>query len=511
MLPVHSIRYVQTAGVKPPKTAVARLKASEKPAVRTSGGKERLPDVHGVVAVHDEVVHFEKVAARYANDGAQIGFSFIGGNHAGNLPGTARKEKEKKSSRADSAGCKPSRDLPALPVVPIVKVIMSTETAPAAKPAYSFKHPFPARHLVNYKLTGPGSEKETRHHEISLAGSDITYLAGDALGLMPVNCPDLVEELITALYATGDESVPGRDGQPKSLREALRADYAITFADRKFIEAGGQRGVAELHAMVAPEKAAELRHYLQGKNELRDYVDILNEFPQLAFTPEEFVKLLGKLKPRLYSIASSQKASPDEVHLTVVNVTYNVRGRARKGVASTFLSERWPADRTAGVWVQNQQKHFSLPADGNTPAIMVGPGTGVAPFRAFMEERQALGAKGRNWLFFGEQRRASDFFYEPQFTQWERDGFMRLDTAFSRDQAHKIYVQHKLLERAKDIWAWLDDGAEFFICGDKERMAEDVHQALLKIVETEGGKTPEEALEYVETMRKIKRYKRDVY
>ncbi len=388
---------------------------------------------------------------------------------------------------------------------------MSTETVPAAAPAYTFKHPFPARHPVNVKLTGPGSEKETRHHEISLAGSGICYLAGDALGVMPVNCPELVEEVITALFANGDEPVTGRDGQPKSLRDALLTDYAITFADRKFIEAGAQRGVAELKAMTAPEKADELRKYLQGKNELRDYVDILNEFRQLSYTAEEFVKLLGKLKPRLYSIASSLKAHPDEVHLLVVNVIYPIRGRLRKGVCSTFLADRWPEEITAGVWVQNQQKHFSLPADGNTPAIMVGPGTGVAPFRAFMEERQALGAQGRNWLFFGEQRRGSDFFYEHEFTRWEREGFMRLDTAFSRDQAHKIYVQHRLLERAKDIWAWLDEGAEFFVCGDKERMAEDVHQALLKIVETEGGKTPEQALEYVEAMRKVKRYKRDVY
>ena len=388
---------------------------------------------------------------------------------------------------------------------------MSTETAPAATPAYSFKHPFPARHAVNYKLTGPGSEKETRHHEILLHGSGISYLAGDALGVMPVNCPDLVEDVITALYAKGDELVPGRDGQPKSLRDALLTDYAITFADRKFVEAGAHRGVTELEAMVAPDKADELRKYLQAKNDLRDYVDILNEFRQLSFTPEEFVKLLGKLKPRLYSIASSHCAHPGEVHLLVVNVTYTIRGRPRKGVCSTFLADRWPEELPAGVWVQNQQKHFSLPADGNTPAIMVGPGTGVAPFRAFMEERQALGAKGRNWLFFGEQRRGSDFFYESQFTQWDRDGFMRLDTAFSRDQAHKVYVQHRLLERARELWAWLDEGAEFFVCGDKERMAEDVHQALLKIVETEGGKTPEQALEYVEAMRKAKRYKRDVY
>ena len=389
---------------------------------------------------------------------------------------------------------------------------MSTETATAAAaPAFSYKNPFPARHAVNVELTGAGSEKETRHHEISLAGSGISYIAGDALGVMPLNCPELVEEVIAALQVTGDEPVPGRDGQPKPLRAALFSDYAITFADKKFVETAALRGAGELQALLAPERATELRAYLQGKNELHDYVDILREFPQLGFTPEEFVKLLGKMKPRLYSIASSLLAHPDEVHLLVVSVTYNIRGRSRMGVCSTFIAERWPGDATVGVWVQNQQKHFGLPADGNTPVIMVGPGTGVAPFRAYMEERQARGAKGRNWLFFGEQRRASDFFYESQFTRWERDGFMRLDTAFSRDQAHKVYVQHRLTERAADLWAWLDEGAEFFVCGDKERMAEDVHQALLKIVETQGGKTPGQALEYVEAMKKAKRYKRDVY
>ncbi len=388
---------------------------------------------------------------------------------------------------------------------------MSTETAPAEKPAYTFKNPYLARHPINFKLTGPGSEKETRHHEILLGDSGITYLAGDALGVMPVNCPDLVEEVVSALRATGEELVPGRDGQPKPLREALLTDYAITFADRKFVEAVVARGATDLVSLLALENSADLRQYLQLVNEAHDYVDILHFFPQVSFVPEEFVKLLGKMKPRLYSIASSLKAHPGEVHLTVVSVAYRIRGRLRKGVASTFIADRWGEDTTGGIWVQNQQKHFSLPADGTKPIIMVGPGTGVAPFRAFVEEREAHGATGRNWLFFGEQRRASDFFYEQQFTQWETDGFLRLDTAFSRDQSQKVYVQHRLTEHAKDIWAWLDEGADFFVCGDKERMAEDVHHALLRLVEKEGGKTPEQALEYVEGMRKTKRYKRDVY
>lgn len=384
-------------------------------------------------------------------------------------------------------------------------------TAPPAASPYSFKNPYSARCVANVKLTGAGSEKDTRHLEIALGESGITYLAGDALGVMPTNCPDLVEEVIGALRARGDEPVPGRDGAPKPLRDALFADYAITFADRKFVEAVAARGVPELQALLAPERADDLRRYLQGKNEAHDYVEILREFPQAAFTPEEFVKLLGKLKPRLYSIASSLRAHPAEVHLTVATVAYSIRGRARKGVCSTFLADRWSDGVAAGVWVQNQQKHFALPASGDTPMIMVGPGTGVAPFRAYLEERQALGARGRNWLFFGEQRRASDFLYEQQFTQWVSDGFLRLDTAFSRDQAEKVYVQHRLAEHAADVWRWLDEGAEFFVCGDKERMAGDVHAELLRIVEKHGGKSPEQAAEYLEEMKKAKRYKRDVY
>ncbi|HEX8311357.1 MAG TPA: hypothetical protein VF614_08580 [Chthoniobacteraceae bacterium] len=386
---------------------------------------------------------------------------------------------------------------------------MSTETAPA--PVYSHKNPFPARHTVNLKLTGAASEKDTRHHEISLEGSGLNYLAGDALGLLPTNCPELVEEVIRALHATGDEMVPGKDAQPKPLRDALFRDYALTFVEKKFVEAAAERGAALLKELLIPERIEDLRTYLTGRCCSHDYVDILREFPHVTFTPEEFVKLLRKLPPRLYSIASSLKAHPESVHLTVATVRWDSLGRPRKGVASTFLADRWSGDTTAGVFLQSQQKHFSLPADGNTPIIMVGPGTGVAPFRAFLEERQALGHGGRNWLIFGEQRRSQDFFYEDQFTKWVNDGFLRLDTAFSRDQTEKVYVQHKLRDNAKEVWKWLEEGAEFFVCGDKTRMATDVDNELHRIVETEGGRTPEQAKEYMEALKKGKRYKRDVY
>jgi sulfite reductase (NADPH) flavoprotein alpha-component len=389
---------------------------------------------------------------------------------------------------------------------------MSTEAvAPAPAVVYSNKNPFPARHLTNSKLTGEASEKDTRHHEISLAGSGLKYEAGDALGLVVTNCPGLVDELVAALKAKGDEPVPGRDGTPKPLRDALFSDYAITFIDKKFVEACVSRGAADLAPLLTPEKAEDLKKFLTGKGECSDYVDMLRQYPQVQFTPEDFLKMLRKLPPRLYSIASSLNAHPDEVHLTVATVTYQIRGRTRKGVASTFLAHRWEGETTAGVFVQSQQKHFFLPADKSKPIIMVGPGTGVAPFRAFLEERLVTGATGKNWLFFGEQRESQDFFYRDQFTKAVNDGALRLDLAFSRDQDRKIYVQTRMEERGADIWAWMQEGADFFVCGDKNRMAADVDAALLKIAEVHGGKTPEGAKEYVEGLKKEKRYKRDVY
>ena len=386
---------------------------------------------------------------------------------------------------------------------------MSTEAALAS--AFSHKNPFPARHLKNLRLTGAESEKDTRHHEISLAGSGLRYSAGDALGVVVTNEPGLVEDLIKALHATGEEAVIGRDGTPKPLRAALFSDYAITFPDKKFVEACVMRGATDLAPLLEAENIEALRTYLSGHNESHDYLDILQEHPQVAFGAEDFVKLLRKLPPRLYSIASSLNAHPDEVHLTVVTVAFRIRNRLRKGVASTFIAERWEGDTTAGVFVQSQQRHFFLPPDATTPIIMVGPGTGVAPFRAFLEERQITGSTGRNWLFFGEQRESQNFFYREQFTQLVKDGRLRLDLAFSRDQPQKVYVQTRLAEQGKDVWAWLEEGAHFFVCGDKERMATDVDATLHRIIEQHGGRTPEQAKEYVDAMKKEKRYKRDVY
>ena len=376
---------------------------------------------------------------------------------------------------------------------------------------YSRKNPFPATHPVNRKLSGEGSCKDTRHHEISLAGSALNYEVGDSLGLFATNNPMLVDAIIAAIGATGDEAVPGADAVPKPFRAALTGDFTITQPSKEFLKALVQRAgdaagqPRDLIADAAQKKVLE--DYLWGI----EFIDLVLAHPSVKWTPEEFVKTLRKLQPRLYSIASSLKANPESVHLTVATVRYESHGRAREGVASTFLAERWPADKTAGVFI-HMAKHFRLPEDPATPVIMVGPGTGVAPFRAYLQERKITGAPGKNWLFFGEQKRAVDFLYGSEFAQLQADGILtKLDTAFSRDQAAKVYVQDRMRENAKELWAWLQEGAHFYVCGDGERMAKDVDAQLHCIAETEGGKSPEEAAAYVEAMKKEKRYKKDVY
>jgi sulfite reductase (NADPH) flavoprotein alpha-component len=376
--------------------------------------------------------------------------------------------------------------------------------------AGDFKQSFIGRHVVNRKLTGPASEKDTRHHEISLQRAPVTYLPGDALGVHPQNPPELVDRVVRALGASGDEPVPSGAGTAP-FAEALRDVYNLSTPTRRLLELLISRGATDLEPLLDRANAEDLKHFLSGWNEAHDVLDVLEEHASIRLTPEELVGTLRKIIPRLYSIASSQKAHPDQTDLLVVSVRYTIRGRVREGVCSTWLANRWPVGETAEVYSQNQQKHFAMPADGDVPIIMIGPGTGLAPFRAFLEERRALGARGRNWLFFGEQRRASDFFYEEQFTGYVNDGFLRLDTAFSRDQPQKVYVQHRMCERARDIWAWLEEGAELFVCGDKERMAADVETTLCEIVQTQGARTRDQAHEYIEGLRRTRRYKRDVY
>jgi sulfite reductase (NADPH) flavoprotein alpha-component len=377
--------------------------------------------------------------------------------------------------------------------------------------AGDLKQTFIGRHLVNRKLTGSGSEKDTRHHEISIDGAAVTYLPGDALGVHPQNHPELVDRIMRAVSATGDELVPDGSGGSTSFHRALTEIFNLTTPSRRLFELLADRGADDLRPLMDRANAEHLKRYLTGWNEAHDVLDVLDDHPNIRITPVELVETLRKIIPRLYSIASSQKAHPGQVDALVVSVRYTIRGRVREGICSTWMADRWPLGASAPLYAQNQQKHFAMPPRGETPLIMVGPGTGLAPFRAFLEDRRTTGARGRNWLFFGEQRRASDFFYEDQFTGYVKDGFLRMDTAFSRDQPQKIYVQHRMRDQARDLWAWLEEGAEFFVCGDKERMAADVDAMLHEIVQTQGGRTPEEARDYVEDLRRTKRYKRDVY
>ena len=377
-------------------------------------------------------------------------------------------------------------------------------------PGYSQRHPVPAARTRSHRLTPEGSAKDTYHHVISLAEAGLTYRPGDALGIWARNPDAVVDAIVARLAAAGDAPVTiGADTLP--FREALAARFDLSLPSRRLLEACVAQGASTLAPLLEKGQEERLKAYLQAMDEAHDVLDVLDAASGAHFTPQEFVGLLRALQPRLYSIASSPRLHPGEAHLLVLTLTYQVRDRLRLGVGSTFANSRWPLGATAPVYVQDAQKHFAMPADPSTPMIMIGPGTGVAPFRAFVEDREATGAPGRNWLFFGEQSRAWGFYYEQEFMAWQARGLLRLDLAFSRDQPQKIYVQHRMREASRDIYAWLEDGAEIFICGDKARMASDVQAELTRIVASEGGRTAEQAAEYVAGLRKARRLKLDVY
>jgi len=385
----------------------------------------------------------------------------------------------------------------------------ATAPKPIASPSpYTRSNPFPGKLTVNRRLSGPESKKDTRHFEIDLTGWGLSFEVGDSLAVYPTNDPALVEEIIRAIGAKGDEIILAAKTQ-KPLREALLRDFSITQPTPKFLKAivGRASAAPMLKELLHPDRKLDLEDFVWGM----EVIDFLVEHPSVKFAPEEFVGLLTKLQPRLYSVASSLRAFPDQVHFIVDVVKYESNGRVRKGVCSTFMAER--ADDVPVPVYPSSAKHFHLPEDGNTPLIMIGPGTGIAPFRAFLQDRQVTGAKGKNWLFFGAQREGCDYAYKEDFARFKSDGLLtRLDCAWSRDQAHKVYVQHRLLENGAEIWKWIDgEGAQFFVCGDARRMAKDVDAALRKIVQEQGGKSVEQANEYVEKLKSDKRYKRDVY
>jgi sulfite reductase (NADPH) flavoprotein alpha-component len=383
---------------------------------------------------------------------------------------------------------------------------MPPETTAAASP-YTRTNPFPGKLVVNRSLCGEGSKKDTRHFEIDLTGWGLNYEVGDSMTVWATNDPALVDETLKAICAKGDEPVKGPKGET-TLRKALLRDCRITQTTPKFLKMIVERANAAplLAELLDPERKEDLDRYLWGM----EVIDFLTEHPSIKISPQEFIDTLAKLQPRLYSISSSLKAHPDSVHFTIDVVKYESHGRQRKGICSTFLAER--ADKVPVPVFPNTSK-FRLPEDGNTPIIMVGPGTGIAPFRAYLQERKAVGAKGKNWLFFGSQHQHCNYFYREEFDAFTRDGILtRLECAWSRDQADKSYVQHKMLGNGAEIWKWLNgEGAHFFVCGDARRMAKDVDAALRTIVQEQGGKSVDEANEYVEKLKSDKRYKRDVY
>jgi sulfite reductase (NADPH) flavoprotein alpha-component len=373
---------------------------------------------------------------------------------------------------------------------------------------YTRNNPFHSTVTVNRLLTGEGSEKETRHIELTL-DEGMTYTPGDAVGIIPENRLEAVTDVLTALGFTGDERVLDHYKVEISLGEALRTRLGIGKLARGSVGQYAKLAptIEGLKALTGPENKARAEDYCWG----RELVDLVTDFPGVVTDPQQLFHVLQRLTPRMYSIASSQAMHKDNVQTTVRVVRYEAHGLKRQGVASGHMGERAPVGGTFPIFLHSNAS-FRLPEDTSKPVIMIGPGTGIAPFRAFLEERQATGQSGNNWLFFGEQRAALDFLYKDQFQAMHKDGVLtRLDTAFSRDQAQKVYVQDRMQEHAAELYAWLERGAYFYVCGDATRMAKDVESALLDVIAKGSNGTLEHAAEYLAGMKKQKRYQRDVY
>lgn len=391
----------------------------------------------------------------------------------------------------------------AIPEAGAVAAVTDTVDPSKAKSGWGRKNPYISTVTDNRILSGADSAKEIRHISFDLGDSGLTYEAGDALGVMPVNAPDLVQAWLDRLNVPAETDIHG-----KRLVDLLSTGLEIMTPSRDLIRAIEPLAQDEelTHVVSNGDKEA-LEHYLWG----RDALDLLNLNANLAFDPAQVIGWLKPLQHRAYSISSSPKAHAGEVHLTVAAVRWMHNNRAHKGVCSTFLADHVPNGASAGIFM-SPNKSFRVPQDDSVPMIMIGPGTGIAPFRAFLEERQARGATGANWLFFGDQHRTSDFIYEDEIAAFSADGLLtRLDLAFSRDQADKIYVQHRMIENGKDLYGQLEQGGHFYVCGDATRMAKDVGVALHSIIETQGGMTPEAARNYVNRLKREKRYVRDVY
>lgn len=385
----------------------------------------------------------------------------------------------------------------------------ASSAASAGQAEYSRSNPFRAEVLANINLNGRGSDRETRHLELSLEGSNLQFEPGDCIGIYPENHPELADALIEAMDWKPDEPVPvNKNGEEKPLREALLHHFEITVLTKPLMEKAAKiSSSAELVQLVAPGHEQELKAYIQA----RDLLDLAKDFAPWNVSARDFTAIMRKLPARLYSIASSFQANPDEVHLTIRTVRYEAHGRERYGVCSVQAAERLQPGDTLPIYIQHNP-NFKLPAQPETPIIMIGPGTGVAPFRSFLEEREELGADGKTWLFYGDRHFLTDFLYQTDWLRMHEDGVLtKLDVAFSRDTEEKVYVQHRMLEKSRELFEWLQDGAHVYVCGDEKHMAHDVHAALLSIIKQEGGLSDEEAAAYLAEMQQQQRYQRDVY
>lgn len=376
-------------------------------------------------------------------------------------------------------------------------------------PAYSRTNPFMAEVFENINLIDKGSNQEVRHLELSLEDSGFVFEPGDCLGIYPQNQLELVEALMEEM--NWDPEAPVRlkhRDDDISLKDALLNEVEITQLTKPMLQniSAAVENDA-LQQLVQPELEQELRSYMDG----RDLLDLIRDFSLQSLPPEELLPHLRKMPARLYSIASSQKANPDEAHLTIKAVRYHAYGRDRFGVCSVQCADRIQPGDVLPVYV-HRNPNFRLPADASQPIIMIGPGTGVAPFRAFLEEREEIGASGKSWLFFGNRHFHSDFLYQTDWQRWLKEGVLtRMDVAFSRDGDQKVYVQHRMMERSKELYEWLQEGAVLYVCGDEKHMAKDVHAALQTIVSKEGGMSMEQAESYLTELKQQKRYQRDVY
>ncbi|MDN3688568.1 assimilatory sulfite reductase (NADPH) flavoprotein subunit [Cyclobacterium jeungdonense] len=375
---------------------------------------------------------------------------------------------------------------------------------PVKEQKYSRNNPFEATILEKVRLNGRGSSKENIHLELDLEGSGLQYEPGDALGVYGANPPLLIEKVLGATNLSGNEKVQSHKGE-KSLKEALTYDYELTPLSRvnlsKYEELTGSKKLKEVLS-----DNMKILEYLPG----RDFLDLLEEEPH-TFEANELLSVLRKNTPRMYSIASSQDAVENEVHLCVSVVRYSAFGRQKEGHCSTTLADRLQVDDKVKVFVDKNSR-FKLPTDPETPVIMVGPGTGVAPFRAFMQHREVSEKKGPSWLFFGDRNFTTDFLYQTEWQQYLKEGILtKADVAFSRDQEQRYYVQHRMMEKGKELYDWLEKGAHFYVCGDAKKMAKDVDMALREIIQQQGGVTPEKAEEYVKYLQVSKRYQSDVY